>query len=883
MTDTASAFIDHMRSVGCDPADTFEIIADDRKRRYRLANDKPKQRNASYQLREEPDGFAVGWCRSFRDGVTHSWHNKSPRKATAEDRAEWKRRADEAKAAQEAERAALALAAAEKAARIWAQATAGDAPYLVRKGITKPHGARVWREMVVVPHRIGGKLTGLQFISPDGSKRFLTGSAKDGAYHAMAVAGETLDTIIIAEGYATAVALRDALSMPVIVAFDAGNLKSVAKAIHAKNPKSEIIIAADNDQWTVKPDGMPDNPGIRLAQQAAVAIGGCRVVAPVIPADDPDRRTDWDDVARSDGPDAIRAAFAPMVQAAPEPEPEPERGDWQPQNDVIEDPLDEVRPLGHNRGTYAFFPRAAGQIVLLTASAMGRIQNLYLLAPRGFWERHYSPDGKTPDSNICAFASAHLMEACHKKGIFDRENTRGVGAWIDGGTALINCGDMIITSDGRRAHPAEFKGEHVYESGARAVDPAADAATNKEAAALLDLCKMLKWKRPQYAVLLAGWCVIAPIGGALKWRPHVWLTGRAGSGKSWCLNNIAAAAVGKIGIKRDGGTSEAGIRKAVGQSARPFMLDEAESQNAQRQFETEKILALLRGASSGSVVENAFATYQVNSCFALAAIIPRIEQVADKERITLLELLRDESQDKGRNFKALEREAYSLLTPDYAKRLLARTIANIETLLANVAVFSEAATDAFGNKRSGDQIGPMLAGAYSLTTTRRITIDAARDWIARQNWDWHTESYDDSDAAKLVTYILTNRIRYDHEGMSREATIGDLIQHMAEPLHPAFKAADKALRSYGIRVIGDDLAIANTAPNMRKLLKDTQYVPWKSTLMDFPGARGAADAVYFMPGLNSRVVMLPLDAVMGGEIVKINETELPLSEEGDWR
>ncbi|MGL5735044.1 MAG: hypothetical protein ACRCYS_09285, partial [Beijerinckiaceae bacterium] len=368
-----------------------------------------------------------------------------------------------------------------------------------------------------------------------------------------------------------------------------------------------------------------------------------------------------------------------------EPEREPEY-DPPPPDQVIEDddPLDVIRPLGHNGDEYVFFPREKEQIVRLTASSMGRIQNLYKLAPRSWWERHYSPDGKTADSTICALASANLMEACHKAGVYMSDSTRGVGAWIDNKIAVINCGDIVITSDGRRAKPAQFRGEYVYESGPRAVRLDVEPATNKEAARLLDLCKMLKFKRSQYGVLLAGWIVIAPIGGALKWCPHIWLTGRAGSGKSWVLNNILMPAIGRIGIKRDGGTSEAGIRKALGISSRPYLLDEAESQNGQRQIETEKILALLRGASSGSVVENAYATYQVKSCFALAAIVPRIEQVADQERITLLDLLKPSGPDQDADFSAIEDAAHSLLTTEYADALLSRTIDNIETLLKNV-------------------------------------------------------------------------------------------------------------------------------------------------------------------------------------------------------
>lgn len=250
MSDPISAFIDHLRGLGIGPFDAAEIIADDKRRRYRLEDDRPKTRNGSYQLKQEPDGFAVGWARSFKEGVTHNWHIKTSRKADQAQRDEWKKRAADARAERNAKTAAEANAAAEKAAFIWSQAaTSGTTAYLTTKGIDALNGARIWRDLVVVPMRAGGKITGLQFISADGSKRFLTGSQKEGAYHAMANRGEALDKIVIAEGYATAVQVRAALGLPVIVAFDAGNLKPVAKNIRKNNPDAEIVFAADNDCW----------------------------------------------------------------------------------------------------------------------------------------------------------------------------------------------------------------------------------------------------------------------------------------------------------------------------------------------------------------------------------------------------------------------------------------------------------------------------------------------------------------------------------------------------------------------------------------------------------------------------------------------------------
>ena len=105
LTDPIAAFTDHMCDVGCAP-EGAEIIADDKPHRYRVAGDKPKTMNGSYKLKVEPDGFSVGWCMSFKEGITHSWHIKTARKASAEDRAAWKAKATLAKIEREKQDAA---------------------------------------------------------------------------------------------------------------------------------------------------------------------------------------------------------------------------------------------------------------------------------------------------------------------------------------------------------------------------------------------------------------------------------------------------------------------------------------------------------------------------------------------------------------------------------------------------------------------------------------------------------------------------------------------------------------------------------------------------------------------------------------------------------
>jgi putative DNA primase/helicase len=66
--------------------------------------------------------------------------------------------------------------------------------------------------------------------------------------------------------------VHEATGYQTIVAFDAGNLLSVALVIRAKHPRAKIVICADNDVET------PGNPGVTAATRAAKAIRGLLAV-----------------------------------------------------------------------------------------------------------------------------------------------------------------------------------------------------------------------------------------------------------------------------------------------------------------------------------------------------------------------------------------------------------------------------------------------------------------------------------------------------------------------------------------------------------------------------------------------------------------------------
>lgn len=168
-----------------------------------------------------------------------------------QDRAEYKARMQAAREAQQAAEVELRRQCAERARRAWENLPeAGASPYLQRKKVMA-FGVRFARGTVVVPVRVAtGALVGLQFIGPDGSKKFLTGTPKKGAFHFIGeYAPERSGSrqILIAEGYATAATVHMATRLPTVVAFDAGNLKPVALALRTLYPDARFVICADDD------------------------------------------------------------------------------------------------------------------------------------------------------------------------------------------------------------------------------------------------------------------------------------------------------------------------------------------------------------------------------------------------------------------------------------------------------------------------------------------------------------------------------------------------------------------------------------------------------------------------------------------------------------
>jgi putative DNA primase/helicase len=567
----------------------------------------------------------------------------------------------------------------------------------------------------------------------------------------------------------------------------------------------------------------------------------------------------------------IRASARLPLCLQPKPEaaePSPPHHEAPPdyRHDEPDDDVPPYRALGYDHGRYFYLAGRAAQVIDLTSSGHTKL-NLLSIAPLSFWQERYQEDWD--------MAANALMRQCESAGVYDSEKVRGRGAWWDAGRSLLHVGGSLIV-DGEERPLTDPSVKFIYEAAPALHLDMHDPLSNREAHELIALCRMLQWEKPISATMLAGWVFLAPICGALAWRPHIWITGGAGTGKSWIQTNIVAPLVGNTAIQPQGVATEAGIRQMLGMDARPVIFDEAEGEDAQAQARIQSIMALARQASSetgGAIIKgsaNGRATaYRIRSMFGFSSIGVGVQQYADKTRVTVLSMQVDEAKSKEQReaeFVALQARVAGLLTEDYCARLRARAVNMIGAIRENAKIFATAGASVIGTQRLGDQIGSMLAGAYALHRSDIITPEAAREWIAQQDWSEETALNEAKDEQSCLSHILEYMTRVSGDMATTEKSVGELIRcamtnYRTGDVGPI--AANEHLMRMGVRIDGEGFLIANTHTGIAKMLTGTLWAKqWGRILKRLPGAQARDPSRYGSGGLH-RGVWLPGSLVMG--------------------
>jgi putative DNA primase/helicase len=309
-------FSDALRSLGCIVTNEHPIMDG---KHHRISTEGDKQGEKAGFYIGYLDGHPAGYVKNNRTGVEIKWKAKGY-SLTDEQKAKLQAEAGE----KLAERAAKQEQAYEETAQRLQEQMSRLVPvtsptaYMQDKGIQIHPGVMTdeeGRKTYIPAYDTLGKQWSIQYIHEDGTKRFAKESRKEGCFHpvgGMEALGSA-PLVVIAEGYATAASLAEALGQCAICAFDSGNLPHVAKVLHEKFPDKPILIAGDDDHH------LKTNPGRNKAEEAARLVGGDTLFPVFAPGEQksrPKEFTDFNDLATKStlGMDGVKRQVNNMVQ-----------------------------------------------------------------------------------------------------------------------------------------------------------------------------------------------------------------------------------------------------------------------------------------------------------------------------------------------------------------------------------------------------------------------------------------------------------------------------------------------------------------------------------------------------------------------------------------
>jgi putative DNA primase/helicase len=573
--------------------------------------------------------------------------------------------------------------------------------------------------------------------------------------------------------------------------------------------------------------------------------------------------------------------------------------DWLKDPEEHATPTEGVIPLGHDNNIFYYLSRSGGQVVGLTPSKHTELELIALADPVTYWEKLLMFKKRDGGCNYKK-AAAWMIKWAKWRGIFKPDLLRGRGAWLDvdvrDGTvrAVLHLGESLIV-DGVFQRSLRLEGsKFIYVKATQLGQIVADPVRTPDAHKLMKMCQLLRWENQTSATLAAGFIVVAAICGALSWRPSVWITGGSSSGKTTFLKDIIAPILGRgmddgIALNVQSKTTEAGLRQMLGSDARPVFFDEAEAEMLQDKTRMQSVIDLNRQSSSeggaeivkGTQNQSGAKRYRIRSSFMYSSINIFLDHKADESRITVLDLYNpgphELERDRKRWAELCALMAETVADPIWCAGMVARSVWLMKTIRKNAETFKLAVIEEMGNSRAGDQIGTLLAGAYSLTSDREITLDEARAYLKRKDDkgklvnDFRSATAIDAqkDEERLLDRLVQQPLHLASAKADR--TVGELIA-MAEERDDE---AAKLLRRNGFlfvpKIIREGteagLWISNTHTAIRKWLADTPWsTGWGRSLKRIPGAKSSdPKVIVFTKLIKTKAVWVPLVTLDGSD------------------
>lgn len=507
------------------------------------------------------------------------------------------------------------------------------------------------------------------------------------------------------------------------------------------------------------------------------------------------------------------------------------------------------RPLGYSENnSFIFYLPDSRQVLSLSSQQLITPAGLLGIAGKSFWTDQfpiYDGDGNPTDKMAPQWAGDTLMNECRKAGPFALNKVRGRGIWFEKDRLIVNLNGKIPSGT-----------ENVYVC----FDPL-DLIENAEK---IDPEKVLawfshfNWKTKFDYILIFGWSVLAPICGAVDWRPHIFVSGPRNTGKTTLIRGLSGL-LGPLGVVLDGQSTEAGIRQKLGADSLPVILDEFESDGNLGRLKA--VIKLARSASSaeGAVArgtpEGRVLQFNIRTMFLFGAITPTISTAADASRIIQTELSRHENDPKKR--KLIETDAIYL--EQAGEAWCQRSISLVDKIRPAIETFRTAMPA--GDSRLMWNMAILFAAAFLGLQNKAPSQDEAQKWVEKYESliGAHSEPHTEDDALDCLNHLLLS--------VTNDAAIGELLgcckraenQNRNSDIEPN-------LSRVGVRWQEAGFVVANKHPTLTDIYKGTRWEggSWRSALRQLEGAK-PAEAVRFS-GTAQRGTWVPDSYVEESEI-----------------
>ncbi|GBD50245.1 hypothetical protein [Methylopila sp. Yamaguchi] len=494
-------------------------------------------------------------------------------------------------------------------------------------------------------------------------------------------------------------------------------------------------------------------------------------------------------------------------------------------------------------------------MVSLSPAAL-RLAYFVRLAPLQWWQMEFPAKSGKEGGVDWAAATNAFTRACLRAGIFDPARALGRGATTDGQHIVFHAGDRLIV-DGVEKRGLDLPGSaqlYVPRPRVALVECPKDRHNFEDLVAVLG---GWRWRNEHAAKLLAGWIAMAMIAGALDRRPHVWIIGERGSGKTAVLK-LMAKLLGPCAIFVEGASTEAGIRQLLDGDSFPVLVDESEVRDERSAERVGRIVEQTRSAysSSGQVAKGSVhgraRTTSVKSAFAFASISPALTEPADRSRFVVLPL-REAPRGKA---AADSREACErLIDSGFGQALLWRSIRLARVMSFSARTFADALGEAGHEPRVGDTLGTLAAGWWSLGSEQRVTAREARQVVKAWLGAIAHGAQPPTDAELALQYLLTRRVPISS---SAETTISEVAAGM-EGLP---SGAERALALRGFKIVdehgGRCLLVSTSMSGVAEHFRGSAWAStWQSVLLSVPNAQKPDRTVRFA-NHKSRFISVPL-------------------------